>query len=209
MKFNKKKIFNPVLGMIAFLILAFLSSQAMDVGAGINSRFNLVFDAEDVTATADEVNLNDGALAGTSVASKTLVLGASKNTDTLWIDDDLDGQGTATLTGFLSDTEIITSSQNVTSADNGKTFIIVGANAKVDLTLTASTKVLGFHFNLIVDDSDSCRVVLPGTDSSDRIVDGTTEYATAIALTAATTGYTTDGTNGGYLMSPVGTVTGY
>lgn len=36
-----------------------------------------------VTASAAELNLNDGAVAGTSVASKTLALGANKNTDIL------------------------------------------------------------------------------------------------------------------------------
>lgn len=36
-----------------------------------------------LTASAAELNLNDGAVAGTSVASKTLALGASKNTDEL------------------------------------------------------------------------------------------------------------------------------
>lgn len=36
-----------------------------------------------VTASADELNLNDGAVAGTAVASKTLALGANKNVDVL------------------------------------------------------------------------------------------------------------------------------
>ena len=36
-----------------------------------------------VTASAAELNLNDGAVAGTSVASKTLALGTNKNTDIL------------------------------------------------------------------------------------------------------------------------------
>lgn len=40
-----------------------------------------------VTSTATELNFNDGSVAGTSVASKTLVLGASKNTDLLTIDN--------------------------------------------------------------------------------------------------------------------------
>lgn len=40
-----------------------------------------------VTASAAELNLNDGAVAGTAVASKTLALGADKNVDTLAIAD--------------------------------------------------------------------------------------------------------------------------
>lgn len=39
-----------------------------------------------VTSTAAELNFNDGSTAGTSVASKTLVLGSSKNTDVLTVD---------------------------------------------------------------------------------------------------------------------------
>ena len=38
---------------------------------------------EGITTTAAEINLIDGSIAGTSVASKALVLGASKNTDIL------------------------------------------------------------------------------------------------------------------------------
>jgi len=40
-----------------------------------------------VTASVAELNLNDGAIAGTAVASKTLALGADKNVDTLVIAD--------------------------------------------------------------------------------------------------------------------------
>src|SRR5574341_736855 len=40
-----------------------------------------------VTSTADELNLVDGSIAGTAVASKAAVLGANKNLDTLVIAD--------------------------------------------------------------------------------------------------------------------------
>lgn len=43
--------------------------------------------AKDITASAAEVNLIDGSVAGTAVASKALVLGANKNVDTLVIAD--------------------------------------------------------------------------------------------------------------------------
>ena len=39
-----------------------------------------------LTASAAELNLNDGSIAGTAVASKTLALGSGKNVDTLSID---------------------------------------------------------------------------------------------------------------------------
>jgi hypothetical protein len=39
------------------------------------------------TSSAAELNFNDGSVAGTAVASKTLVLGANKNVDTLAIAD--------------------------------------------------------------------------------------------------------------------------
>jgi len=48
-------------------------------------RHTLAQGATDVTATAAEVNLIDGSVAGTAVANKALVLGASKNVDTLTV----------------------------------------------------------------------------------------------------------------------------
>lgn len=42
-------------------------------------------DLSGVTASAAEINLIDGAIAGTSVASKALALGASKDTDVLLV----------------------------------------------------------------------------------------------------------------------------
>ena len=47
-----------------------------------------------VTASAAELNLIDGSIAGTSVASKALVLGTSKDTDVLVVDTSLDVTGT-------------------------------------------------------------------------------------------------------------------
>jgi len=46
-------------------------------------------EAVDLTSTATELNFNDGSIAGTSVASKTLVLGATLNTNNLVIDNAL------------------------------------------------------------------------------------------------------------------------
>lgn len=50
-------------------------------------RLNSIGDSEATTTTASagELNLNDGAIAGTAVASKTLALGADKNVDLLAI----------------------------------------------------------------------------------------------------------------------------
>ena len=50
-------------------------------------KHTLVNSATDVTATAAELNMLDGSVAGTAVASKALVLGSYKNVDTLVVAD--------------------------------------------------------------------------------------------------------------------------
>lgn len=52
-------------------------------------KHTLADGAVDVTASATELNYNDGSIPGTSVANKTLVLGANKNTDILQVDQGL------------------------------------------------------------------------------------------------------------------------
>lgn len=51
-----------------------ISDGGLALGAGAGTA---------ITATAAELNLNDGSIAGTAVASKTLALGSTKNVDTL------------------------------------------------------------------------------------------------------------------------------
>jgi len=60
-----------------------------------------------VTATAAELNFNDTAVAGTAVASKTLVLGATKNVDTLTSLEFKVGYGAPTLfPGLVNEGEL-------------------------------------------------------------------------------------------------------
>lgn len=73
------------------------NASSTGTDAGIETQVNKTFtapvinspkinEAITMTSSSTELNFNDGSIAGTSVASKTLVLGASKNTDLLVID---------------------------------------------------------------------------------------------------------------------------
>jgi len=82
-----------------------------------------------VTADYSELNLIDGSVAGTAVASKALVLGASKNVDELLITNlklttgspvnAVNAYATLTFTGSVSDTETITIGADVYEFDTG------------------------------------------------------------------------------------------
>lgn len=61
----------------------------------------------DVTSTAAEVNLLDGSVAGTAVASKALVLGATKNVDTIDITKDGLKIGTVAVTTTAAELNIL------------------------------------------------------------------------------------------------------
>ncbi len=109
----------------------------------------------DVTASAAEVNLIDGSIAGTSVASKALCLGANKNTDVLVLPVSGlfigAGAGTAVtasaaelnlLTGVLATTAEI----NNACDDSGKTQAVVAAAAiTVDGTKSRATLTGGAY----------------------------------------------------------------
>ena len=82
-----------------------------------------------VTADYSELNLIDGSVAGTAVASKALVLGASKNVDELLITNlklttgtpvnAVNAYATLTFTGSVSDAETITIGADVYEFDTG------------------------------------------------------------------------------------------
>jgi len=61
--------------------------QEMDSQDWINELIDSSVTIAGVTASANEINLIDGSIAGTAVASKALALGANKNVDTLAIAD--------------------------------------------------------------------------------------------------------------------------
>lgn len=60
-----------------------LTGGIMLGGAAVTATAAELNILDGVTATAAELNFNDGSIAGTAVASKTLVLGATKNIDTI------------------------------------------------------------------------------------------------------------------------------
>lgn len=65
-------------------------------GTDVTDSIGEVAALNGVTASAAELNLNDGAVAGTAVASKTLALGADKNVDVLAVADLKLGAGAGT-----------------------------------------------------------------------------------------------------------------
>lgn len=75
-------------------------------------------DLSGVTASSAELNLNDGAIAGTSVANKTLALGDDKNTDVIALPVSGlkigEGAGTA-VTGTAEQLNALTDSALVTA----------------------------------------------------------------------------------------------
>lgn len=74
------------------------STGGFKVGSNtvVDSSANLYQAGTQVTASAAELNLNDGAVAGTAVASKTLALGANKNVDVIAVADLKLGAGAGT-----------------------------------------------------------------------------------------------------------------
>lgn len=71
-------------------------------GSTFNIAGTFQLGGQDVTANATELNYNDGSIPGTSVASKTLVLGADRNTDYLQIDTTFNSAGALNITGTVN-----------------------------------------------------------------------------------------------------------
>lgn len=91
-----------------------------------------------ITASGAELNLIDGSLAGTAVASKALVLGATKNVDTLVIADGglYLGAGAGTsVTATAAELNLIDTSIAGTSVASKA--LVLGANKNVDVFVVA------------------------------------------------------------------------
>ncbi len=105
-------------------------------------RNGLVPIVDDLTATAAELNFNDTAVAGTAVASKTLVLGADKNIDTLAIADSGlklgAGAGTA-VTATAAELNLLDTSVAGTAVASKA--LVLGANKNVDVLAVADLKL--------------------------------------------------------------------
>lgn len=95
-----------------------------------------------VTATAAEINLIDGSIAGTSVASKALVLGANKNTDILALP--VSGLKIGAAAGTAVDTtaaELNVNAGVVAGTVTASKTLVVGANKNLDVLAVADLKL--------------------------------------------------------------------
>lgn len=116
------------------MLIGFNASSWVDLGTFANIKdltdggnadalheHTLAAGATDVTATAAEVNLNDGAIAGTAVASKTVALGADKDLDEIHLAALYLGAGAGTLVtataALLNEAGTFFSSTNISGAE--------------------------------------------------------------------------------------------
>lgn len=135
-----------------------------------------------VTATSAEVNLIDGSVAGTSVASKALALGANKNTDVLVVADGGLALGSGAGTPIVATAAevnraadvstrlvTITATGAITEAlHEGKTCLLgeVGGDALVTLTLPAATGG-GGRYRFVVNVVDTSNYVIKAVSGAD------------------------------------------
>lgn len=118
-----------VLGANKELDTLVVADGGLKLGAGAGTA---------ITATAAELNLIDGSVAGTAVASKALVLGADKNVDVLAIADGGlalgAGAGTA-VTSTAAELNLLDGSVAGTAVASKA--LVVGANKEVDTLVIA------------------------------------------------------------------------
>lgn len=112
------------------------------ISGPLDSKNGFEIDGVAITATAAELNLIDGSIAGTSVASKALALGANKNTDVLALPvSGLKigaGAGTAVTTTAA---ELNTLASVVAGTTTASKALVVGASKNLDTVTVASLKV--------------------------------------------------------------------
>jgi len=94
----------------------------------------------EVTATPAELNLLDGSVAGTAVASKALALGANKNVDVLAVADLKLGSGAGTsVTSTAAELNLLDGSVAGTAVASKA--LALGANKNVDVLAVADLKL--------------------------------------------------------------------
>lgn len=101
-----------------------VAEGGLKIGAGAGTA---------MTASAAELNFNDGSVAGTAVASKTLVLGASKDVDTLSVATLLAPTSVA-IGGGTAITKIVVYSQSLDVAS-----VAINTTAEQTFTVTGLT----------------------------------------------------------------------
>lgn len=131
-----------------------------------------------LTATAAELNFNNTSVAGTSVASKTLVLGANKNTDTLKVA--LVSLGTAgiedAITAHAGGTQAAALALSATKSVHNVT--VVGSAAD-SVKLPAATGSGDIHWVKNSAAANSLQLYGAGTDTIDAVA-----TATGVAVAA-------------------------
>ncbi len=128
-----------------------------------------------VTASADELNLNDGAIAGTSVASKTLALGANKETDVLALPVSglKIGAGAGTAVSATA-AELNTVAGVVAGAASASKAVVLDASRRVSGVLTPSTArtatATGATTGTIADDGGFDEHIVVTSDDANKII---------------------------------------
>ena len=152
-----------------------------------------------VTSSAAELNFNDGSLAGTAVASKTLVLGTNKNVDILAIADGGlklgAGAGTA-VTATAAELNLIDGS--IAGTTVASKALVVGANKETDvLALPVSGLKIGAGAGTAVSASaaelNTMTGILATTDELNRSSDVSTRIVNATTSTLTVTEASHDG----------------
>jgi hypothetical protein len=160
------------------------------VPAGTLTELELV---SDITASAAELNLNDGAVAGTAVASKTLALGANKEVDVLAIADLKLGAGAGTsMTATAVELNKLASVTAGTASASKA--LVLGASKNVDTISSPSFRqtgqavtatVGGGTTGLIPAGASFCTVTSDNADKSISLPAGTVGDVLRFLITGA------------------------
>jgi cytoskeletal protein CcmA (bactofilin family) len=169
-----------VLGANKNLDVLVIADGGLSLGAGAGTA---------ITATAAEINLIDGSIAGTAVASKVLSLGATKNIDTLVIADGGLYLGAVAGTAVTSTAVEINKLAGVTGGTTAASkALVVDANSAIsNIALPVSGLKIGAAAGTAVDCTAAELNVLNGvtagtTTASKALVVDANSALTALAL---------------------------
>ena len=175
-----------------------------------------------VTATATELNKNAGVTAGSIRASKTLVAGATRNLNSLTIDDSLetssalvrittgstlqsDAGSTVVLNGKVTyKTQTVLADSTLMAATSGTTYIARPVAAKTTITLPDAA--VNLEYTIAGADADSIRVT---TASGDSLITSAGAAWKTIATDGATVTVRAYDTTRWYMLFTLGTWTRY